>query len=99
MTYRRNSNGFSHIFDHARINGDTAYITGCRPTSAIQNGGLHTKSTLYLCTGMTVCTDALSAVVTVRKLISVAIVRTLTTDDSALMFVDDYDMCQQSKFL
>jgi hypothetical protein len=37
-----------HIFDHARINGDTADIARRRPTSAIQNGGLLTGSTLYL---------------------------------------------------
>jgi hypothetical protein len=36
--------------------------------------------------------ESLFAVVTVTKLISVAIVRTLTTDDSAVMFVYDYDI-------
>jgi hypothetical protein len=39
MTYRRNSNGFTHIFDHARTNGDTADIARRRPSSAIQDGG------------------------------------------------------------
>jgi hypothetical protein len=48
---------------------------------------------------MTVNAETLFTVVTVRKLISVAIVRKLTTDDSALMFVDDYDMCKQSNDL
>jgi hypothetical protein len=48
---------------------------------------------------ISVNTESLFAVVTVRKLISVAIVRTLTTDDSAVMFVYDYDTCQESKLL
>ena len=39
MTYRRNSNGFTHIFDHARINGDIADFFRRRPTSEIQYGG------------------------------------------------------------
>jgi hypothetical protein len=90
---------FLYIFDYARINGDTDDITGCRPTIEIRIGGLKTGSTLNLCNGMTVNAETLFAVVTVRKLISVAIVRTLTTDDSALMFADDYDMCQQNKLL
>jgi hypothetical protein len=43
MTYCRNSNGFTYIFDHARTNGDSADIARRRPSSAIQNiqnGGL-----------------------------------------------------------
>jgi hypothetical protein len=48
---------------------------------------------------ISVYAESLSAVVTVRKLISVAIVRILTTDDSALMFDYDYDMCKQSTLL
>jgi hypothetical protein len=43
--------------------------------------------------------ETLFAVITVRKLRSVEIVWTLMTDDSALMFVDEHDMCQQSKLL
>jgi hypothetical protein len=83
MTYRRNSNGFTHICDHARTNGDTANVAQRRPTWPIQNGGHQTGSTLYLCNRMTVNAETSFAVVTVRKLKRVAIVRTLTTDDSA----------------
>jgi hypothetical protein len=50
---RRNSNGFSHIFDHARISGDTADIARRQSTSEVQNCGLQTGSTLYLWSGMT----------------------------------------------
>jgi hypothetical protein len=43
MIYRRNSNGLTHIFDHARTTDATPDIFPCRPISAIQNtlnGGL-----------------------------------------------------------
>jgi hypothetical protein len=49
--------------------------------------------------GISVNAESLFAVVIVTKLISVAVVRTLTTDDSALIFVYDSDMRQQSKIL
>jgi hypothetical protein len=53
LTYRRNSNGFTHIFDHSRTNGGNADIVRCRPTSTMQNGGHQTGSTLYLRNEMT----------------------------------------------
>jgi hypothetical protein len=53
MSYRRSSNGFTHIFDHARINDDTADTVRRRPTSEIQNGEHETGITLYLRNGMT----------------------------------------------
>jgi hypothetical protein len=53
MTYRRNSNGFTHLFDHAKTIGDTADIARRRPTSEIQNGEHQTRSTLHLWNGMT----------------------------------------------
>jgi hypothetical protein len=53
MPYRRNSNSFTHIFDHARTNGDTADIVRRRPCSEIQNGGHQTGSTIYLRNGIT----------------------------------------------
>jgi hypothetical protein len=53
MSYRRNSNDFTYIFDHARTNGYTADTVRRRPTTEIQNGGHQTGSTLYLRNGMT----------------------------------------------
>ena len=49
---KRNSIGYPHIFDHARLTADAADIARRRPTTGIQNGGLYTGSTLYLCNGM-----------------------------------------------
>ena len=51
MRYRRNSNGYSYIFDHILISGDTVDLVRRRPASldhAFQDGGLYTGSTLYL---------------------------------------------------
>jgi hypothetical protein len=48
---------------------------------------------------LSVNAKTLSSVVTFTKLKYVAIVRTLTTDGSALMFVYDCYMCQQSKLV
>jgi hypothetical protein len=42
--------------------------------------------------------ESLLAVVTFRKLISIAIVQTLTIDDSAVMFVCDYDTSNKVNF-
>jgi hypothetical protein len=52
MRYRRNSNGYPHIFDHARTIGDTASIGRRRPTTEIQNGGLQTGSRMFVWNGM-----------------------------------------------
>jgi len=58
MRYRRNSNGYPHIFDHARINGNIVDIVRHCPTLFDVNrprfldGGLQTGSTLYLWNGM-----------------------------------------------
>src|SRR5664279_4427399 len=49
---KRHSIGYPHIFDHARLIADAADIARRRPTTGIQNGGLYTGSTLYLCNGM-----------------------------------------------
>ena len=38
--YPRNSNGYPHIFDHARIIGGTADIDRRQSTTVIQNGGV-----------------------------------------------------------
>ena len=43
----RYSNGYSHIFDHVRLNGDTCNIVRGSPTIEFQNGGQWTGSTHF----------------------------------------------------
>jgi hypothetical protein len=53
MTNRRNSHGFTNIFDYARTNGKTADFARRWPTSEIRNGRHQIGSFLYLLNGMT----------------------------------------------
>ena len=39
MRYRRNSNSYTHIFEHARHNGTGSNLVRCRPTPGNGNGG------------------------------------------------------------
>ena len=48
IRYKRNSNGYYHILDHARLNGDTYNIVRGSPTTEFQNGGQWTGSTNFL---------------------------------------------------
>jgi len=45
--WQRDSNGYLHIFDHARFSYDTANIARYRPTSGTQNDGHQTGSGKY----------------------------------------------------
>ena len=46
MDYQRNSNGYTHIFDHARLNCDITNSSRRLPTSGVQYGEQLTESTL-----------------------------------------------------
>jgi len=46
MGYQRNSNGYTHIFDHARLNCDITNSSRRLPTSGVQYGEQLTESTL-----------------------------------------------------